>query len=45
MPSEINYMHMMSTITICMNEILSVINPLWTLETGGIILAMNKMLA
>lgn len=42
MSSEINYMHIMSTITICANEILSVINPLWTFEMGGIILAMNK---
>jgi len=34
-------MHIMSTITICVNEILAVINPLWTFEAGGIILAMN----
>jgi len=35
-------MRVMSTITICVNEILAVITPLLTFETGGIILAMNK---
>lgn len=36
-------MHIMSTITICVNEILAVITPQLTFETGGIIImAMNK---
>jgi hypothetical protein len=32
----------MSTLKICVNEILAVITPLWSFETGGKILAMNK---
>jgi len=35
-------MHIMSTITNCVNEILAVITPLWTFESGGIILATIK---